>query len=199
MQVRGQLSGLGSFLPWSVLRIELRLPGLCGSCFYPLNHLTSHHAKLFTWLQRLELRKPCPYWVVSPASRCALLFTQLLYLSLASNGVFLCSGVALGFCSDAEMLMPSTPASPPCPQLCLMPGYVLTFRRFPFASQVAVKNGAVVPGHRMGIQPFKKKKKNSNSFCLFFPQESGATPGRCMSPRALFTVWLAPLSLSLAM
>lgn len=129
MQVRGQLSGLGSFLPWFFLRIELRLSGLCGSCFYPLNHLTSHHAKLFTWLQGLELRKAFPYWVVSPASRCALLFRQLLYLSLARDGVFLRSGVDLGFCSDAETLMSSIPASLPCPHLCLMPAYVLTFLR----------------------------------------------------------------------
>lgn len=72
VQVREQLSGLGSFLPWSILRIELKLSGLCGSCFYPLNHLTSHHAKLFTWLQGLELRKPFPYWVVSLVYTAAL-------------------------------------------------------------------------------------------------------------------------------
>lgn len=129
-------------------------------------------------------------------TRLSLLFTQLLCLSLARDGVFLLSGVGLGFYSDAEMLTSSIPASLPCPQLCLMPGCVLTFCRFPFASQVAVKKSAAVPGHRMGTQSFKKKIQ---FFLPFFPQESGAMPGRCMSPRGLFTEWLAPLSLSLAM
>lgn len=97
-------------------------------------------------------------------TRLSLLFTQLLCLSLARDGVFLLSGVGLGFYSDAEMLTSSIPASLPCPQLCLMPGCVLTFCRFPFASQVAVKKSAAVPGHRMGTQSFKKKNPILSAF-----------------------------------
>lgn len=49
MEVRGQLSGVDFLLPLWVLRIELRLSGLCSKqAPYPLNHLDGPHIQLFS-------------------------------------------------------------------------------------------------------------------------------------------------------
>lgn len=48
VEVRGQLSGVDFLLPLWVLRIELRLSGLCSKqAPYPLNHLDGPHIQLF--------------------------------------------------------------------------------------------------------------------------------------------------------
>lgn len=60
VEVRGQLSGVDCRLPLGVLRIELRLSGLCRKHLYPLNHLDGPHVLLFSWgVLGLKLQALC--------------------------------------------------------------------------------------------------------------------------------------------